>query len=112
MAARFRVATVVTNDVLFHEPHRRILQDVVTCVRHGTTIDDVGLRRERHADRYLKPAEEMARLFPRNPDAVARAAEIAARCTFTLDELAYQYPAERTDAAAGPGEADLGGRKG
>ena len=94
--ARFKVATIVTNDVLFHEPHRRILQDVVTCIRHGTTIDDVGFRRERHADRYLKPPEEMARLFSRYPEALARTAEIAARCTFSLDELAYQYPEERS----------------
>ena len=105
MAARFRVATVATNDVLFHEPHRRILQDVVTCIRHGTTIDHVGLRRERHADRYLKPPEEMARLFPRNPEAVARTTEIAARCTFSLDELAYQYPEERTMPGLTPQQA-------
>ena len=105
MAARFRVATVATNDVLFHEPHRRILQDVVTCIRNGTTIDHVGFRRERHADRYLKPPEEMARLFPRNPEAVARTAEIAARCTFSLDELAYQYPEERTMPGLTPQQA-------
>ena len=49
------VRTVVTNDVLFHVPGRRILQDVVTCIRHGCTIDELGFRRERHADRYLKP---------------------------------------------------------
>ncbi len=94
-----------TNDVLFHEPHRRILQDVVTCIRNGTTIDHVGFRRERHADRYLKPPEEMARLLPRNPEAVARTAEIAARCTFSLDELAYQYPEERTMPGLTPQQA-------
>ena len=54
LAQRMRVATVVTNDVLFHVPARRILQDVVTCIRHNCTIDDAGFRRERHADRYLK----------------------------------------------------------
>jgi DNA polymerase III alpha subunit len=54
LAQRYRVATVVTNDVLFHEPARRILQDVVTCIRHNITIDEAGFRRERHADRYLK----------------------------------------------------------
>src|SRR5580692_1757208 len=96
LAQRFRVATVVTNDVLFHEPARRILQDVVTCVRHNVTIDDAGFRRERHADRYLKPAEEMARLFARYPEALARTVELAERCTFSMDELAYQYPEERT----------------
>ena len=96
LAQRFRVATVVTNDVLFHEPARRILQDVVTCVRHNVTIDEAGFRRERHADRYLKPPEEMARLFSRYPEAIARTTEITGRCTFSLDELVYQYPEERT----------------
>jgi error-prone DNA polymerase len=99
MAARAGVPTVVTNDVLFHVPARRILQDVVTCIRHNCTIDDAGFRRERHADRYLKPPEEMARLFSRYSEALARTVEIAERCCFSLDELAYQYPEE----AAMPG---------
>ena len=73
-------------------PSRRILQDVVTCIRHGCTIDELGFRRERHADRYLKPPEEMTRLFARYPEALARTLEIAERCRFSLDELAYQYP--------------------
>ena len=94
MAARFKVKTVVTNDVLFHEPSRRQLQDVITCVRTGTTIDDVGFERERHADRYLKPPEEMKRLFPRYAQALARTLEIVERCRFSLDELTYQYPEE------------------
>ena len=105
LAQRFRVATVVTNDVLFHEPARRILQDVVTCIRHNVTIDEAGFRRERHADRYLKPPEEMARLFSRYPEAVARTMEIAARCTFSMDELAYQYPEERTMPGLTPQQA-------
>jgi error-prone DNA polymerase len=96
LAAQAGVATVVTNDVLFHVPARRILQDVVTCIRHNVTIDELGLRRERHADRYLKPPTEMARLFSRYPMALARTIEIAQRCDFSLDELAYQYPDEVT----------------
>ncbi|QCM14107.1 DNA polymerase III subunit alpha (plasmid) [Agrobacterium tumefaciens] len=94
MAARFKVRTVVTNDVLFHEPGRRQLQDIVTCIRHNTTIDDVGFERERHADRYLKPPEEMERLFPRYPEALAGTREIVRRCKFSLEELTYQYPEE------------------
>ncbi|KQV83532.1 error-prone DNA polymerase [Rhizobium sp. Root1220] len=94
MAARFKVRTLVTNDVLFHEPGRRQLQDVVTCVRNNTTIDDVGFERERHADRYLKTPEEMERLFPRYPEALARTMEIVDRCRFSLEELTYQYPEE------------------
>ena len=89
-----RVPTVATGDVLYHAPQRRILQDVLTCIREGCTIDDAGFRRERSVDRHLKPPEEMARLFARHPDAVARTQEIAERCRFSLDELRYQYPHE------------------
>ena len=89
------VPTVATNDVLYHSAERRILQDVVTCIRHGCTIDDAGFRRERFADRFLKSPPEMARLFARYPGAVARTAEIAGRCRFSLAELSYQYPDER-----------------
>jgi len=94
LAARFKVRTVVTNDVLFHEPSRRQLQDILTCIRSNTTIDDVGFERERHADRYLKPPDEMERLFPRYPEALARTLEIVERCKFSLEQLTYQYPEE------------------
>ena len=104
LAARMRVPTVVTNDVLFHDPGRRILQDVVTCIRHNVTIDTLGERRERQADRYLKPPEEMHRLFARYPEALARTLEITGRCRFSLDELAYQYPEERDDPSLTPQE--------
>ncbi|CAN2536479.1 Error-prone+DNA+polymerase [Methylocapsa aurea] len=103
MAARMRMPSVVTNDVLYHAPDRRMLQDVVTCIRHGVTIDALGDRRE-HGDRYMKPPEEMRRLFPRNPEAVARTIEIAARCRFDLGELSYQYPEERDDPTLTPQE--------
>ncbi|QUS39482.1 DNA polymerase III subunit alpha [Tardiphaga alba] len=105
LAQRFDIPTVVTNDVLFHDPTRRILQDVVTCIRHGVTIDEAGFRRERHADRYLKPPQEMARLFTRYPEAVGRSVEIASRCQFSMDELAYQYPEERTMPGLTPQQA-------
>ena len=94
MAQAARIATVVTNDVLYHEPRRRILQDVVTCIREGCTIDDAGFRRERYADRHLKTPTEMTRLFERYPEALARTCKIADRCRFDLSELSYQYPHE------------------
>jgi error-prone DNA polymerase len=94
-AENARVPTIATNDVLFHVPERRILQDVVTCIRHNCTINQLGFRRERHADRYLKAPDEMARLFERYPQAIARTREIMARCTFCLSQLEYQYPDER-----------------
>lgn len=97
LAAAARVPTVATNDVLYHAPDRRMLQDVVTCVREKCTIDELGNRRERFADRYLKTGEEMERLFRRylkDSSPVARTLEVAARCTFSLEELRYQYPDE------------------
>src|ERR1700720_519692 len=105
LAARAGVPTVVTNDVLFHVPSRRILQDVVTCVRHNCTIDDAGFLRERHADRYLKPPDEMLRLFSRYPEALARTIEFTERCRFSLNELAYQYPEEASIRGLTPHQA-------
>ena len=102
LAASMRVACVVTNDVLFHAPHRRLLQDVVTCIRHGVRIDDLGERRERHADRHLKAAAEMHRLFARYPPALENGISLVQNCRFSLDELAYQYPEERDDPALSP----------
>ena len=94
LAVRHKVPTVVTGDVLYHHPHRRVLQEVMTCIRHRCTIDELGVRREAHADRYLVPAAEMHRLYARYPAALARGLEIAERCRFSLDELRYQYPEE------------------
>ena len=105
LAAQARVHTVVTNDVLFHHPSWRILQDVVTCIREGCTIDDIGFRRERSGDRHLKSAAEMHRLFARYPEALARTLAIAERCRFSLDELVYQYPAEATIPGLTPQQA-------
>ncbi len=89
-----RVPTVATGDVLYHAPDRHILADVLTCIREGRVIDDIGHDRDRAADRHLKPPEEMARLFARHPDAIERTMEIADRCRFSLNELRYQYPHE------------------
>ncbi|UTV41794.1 error-prone DNA polymerase (plasmid) [Ensifer adhaerens] len=94
LAFRHKVKTVVTNDILFHDPSRRQLQDIVTCIRNRTTMDAVGYDRERHADRFLKPPEEMHRLFPDYPEALARTREIVKRCKFDMSELQYQYPEE------------------
>jgi error-prone DNA polymerase len=101
-AAAARVATVATGDVLYHEPARRVLQDVMTCIREGCTIDEAGFRRERHVDQHLRAPGEMMRLLAAHPGAVARTVEIVDRCTFNLRELRYQYPAEVEDPALTP----------
>ncbi len=100
------VAPLATGDVLYHAPSRRILQDVVTCIREGCTIDASGFRRERSVDRHLKPPEEMARLFARHPEAVEQTAALAARAGFSLAELHYQYPDE-TERDGEPAQALL-----
>ncbi len=98
------VPTIVTNDVLFHDPSRRILQDVVTCIRHNCTIDELGHRRERHADRHLKTPAEMLRLFPAYRDAIKRTRDIMDRCNFSMKDVEYQYPDERTHPHLSPQE--------
>ncbi|HEY2210014.1 MAG TPA: error-prone DNA polymerase [Bradyrhizobium sp.] len=93
-AATAGVPLLTTNEVLYHHPARRPLQDVLTCIREKTTIDAVGKRLEANAERYLKPADEMARLFRDVPEAIAETMRFARRITFSLDQLKYQYPDE------------------
>lgn len=89
-----RVPLVAANDVHYHIPRRRPLHDVVTAIRHGCTVADLGDRRFANGERHLKSPEEMLALFAAYPDAVPRTAEVAERCTFDLDELRYDYPEE------------------
>ncbi len=93
---------VATNDVHYHAPERRALQDVLTCIREGCTIDEAGYRLLANAERHLKPAAEMARLFAAWPEAIARTMEIASRCRFSLDELRYENPDELTGEGRTP----------
>jgi error-prone DNA polymerase len=85
---------IATNDVLYHLPQRRKLQDVMTCIRLGCRIDEAGFALQANAERYLKPPPEMARLFATHPGAVVRTQDIANACRFSLDELRYEYPDE------------------
>jgi error-prone DNA polymerase len=94
LARRTHVSLVATNDVHMHHPKQRELADVLTCIREHRTIDEAGYRLAANAERHLKPADEMARLFRDYPDAVSRTIEIAERITFSLDELKYEYPDE------------------
>jgi error-prone DNA polymerase len=94
LALAVKVPLLATNEVLYHHPARRRLQDVLTCIREKTTIDAIGRRLEANADRYLKPAREMARLFRDLPEAIAETMRFANRISFSLDQLKYQYPDE------------------
>lgn len=70
LASAFDVPMLATNDVHYHHPSRRELQDVVTCVREKCTIYNAGFRLHPNAERYLKPMDEMLRLFRQYPDAI------------------------------------------
>ncbi|HEX9768152.1 MAG TPA: error-prone DNA polymerase [Kiloniellales bacterium] len=93
---------VATNDVHMHGPRRKVLLDVVTCIREGCTIDQAGFRLAANGERHLKSPQEMAHLFRDHPKALARTLEIAARATFSLDELRYEYPDEVTEDGRTP----------
>jgi error-prone DNA polymerase len=92
--AQSGIPIVATNDVHYHEAARRQLQDVVTCVREKCTIHNAGFKLNANAERYLKSTDEMERLFRQYPDAIARTAEIAEACRFSLDTLKYIEPEE------------------
>jgi error-prone DNA polymerase len=94
LAAKANVRLLATNEVLYHHPARRPLQDVLTCIREKTTIGAIGKRLEANAERHLKPAHEMARLFREFPEAIAETMRFAGRISFSLDQLKYQYPDE------------------
>jgi error-prone DNA polymerase len=94
LALAAKVPLLATNEVLYHHPARRPLQDVLTCIREKTTIETIGKKLEANAERYLKPAHEMARLFRDLPEAIAETMRFASRITFSLDQLRYQYPDE------------------
>lgn len=94
LASRFHIPLVATNDVVYHHPQRRELQDVLTCIREKCTIYTAGFKLHPNAERFLKPQKEMERLFRQYPDAIQRTCEIAEACTFSLDDLKYEYPEE------------------
>jgi error-prone DNA polymerase len=94
LAAEIRTPLVATNDAVYHHPVRKPLADVLVCIREKCTINEAGYRLESNAERHLKPAAEMARLFATYPQAVARSLEIVSRVRFNLDELRYEYPDE------------------
>jgi error-prone DNA polymerase len=99
----FAVPMLASNEVHYHHPDRRRLQDVLVCIRHGCTIQQAGFKLFQNAERYLKSPAQMHRLFAAYPQAIARGLEIADQCQFNLDQLRYEYPHELTS----PGKTQL-----
>ncbi|WP_028297538.1 error-prone DNA polymerase [Olivibacter sitiensis] len=104
LCQRLDMPMAALNDVHYHVPERRELQDVLTCIREKCTIHTAGFRLHPNAERYLKPMDEMERLFRQYPDAIRHAEAIADACHFSLNELEYVYPEELTTEGRTPQE--------
>ncbi|MES2454726.1 MAG: error-prone DNA polymerase [Bacteroidota bacterium] len=104
LSDRLNIPMAATNDVHYHIPGRRELQDVLTCVREKCTIQNAGFRLHVNAERFLKPVDEMHRLFRHYPEALQHTEEIAQACHFSLDSLEYLYPEEITSEGRTPQE--------
>jgi error-prone DNA polymerase len=94
LANTLQLPTVVTNNVYYHCQSRKHLQDVLTCIKQKCTIANAGYKLYVNAERYLKPIPEMQRLFVQQKHALQNTIAIANLCTFSLDELCYEYPEE------------------
>ena len=94
LARRLGINTVASALPVMHHGRRRKLTDVLTAVRTGVKVDDLGRAAQANAEQRLRSEGEMLELFQGHTDAVHRSGEIAARCTFSLDELRYEYPSE------------------
>jgi error-prone DNA polymerase len=94
-AKRYSFSLIAANEVLYHNPARRRLQDVLTAIRHGNPVASCGQRLKPNAEYGLKSPHAFAKLYGNDPVIVDRTLEIAARCTFRLDEIRYRYPSEK-----------------
>src|SRR6476659_6944440 len=92
-----QVPLIAANDVLYHHPDRRPLADVITCIREKTTIDRIGRKLAVNAERYLKPPQEMLRLFHDAPEAIEETMALSDALSFSLDSLRYEYPDEQIE---------------
>jgi error-prone DNA polymerase len=88
------IALVAVNDALYSAPEARPLHDIMTCIRQGTVVHRAGRILAANAERHLKSADEMARLFAKAPEAIAAIDGIVAKISFDLGQLSYQYPHE------------------
>jgi error-prone DNA polymerase len=91
---RYGFPLVAVNEILYHTPGRRPLQDVLTAIRYGVPVASYGLRLKPNAEHSLHSPYIFARLFADDPAAIARTQEIADRCSFSLTEIRYRYPSE------------------
>jgi error-prone DNA polymerase len=86
------VPLVAAGDAHMHVRARRALQDVLTAIRHRCTVANAGWRLFPNGERHLRTRQALAAIYP--SELLVETVRIAARCTFTLDQLRYTYPRE------------------
>ena len=104
-AQRYELPLVASVEVLYHTQERRPLQDVLTCIRHRVTLATAGRKTKPNAEHAMMAPAAFEALFADSPEAVARTLEIAERCTFSMKEIRYRYPAEKLREGEGPSES-------
>jgi error-prone DNA polymerase len=94
LSQRSQVPLLAAGDVHYHVTRRKPLRDVLTAIRHGTTVAQAGAHLTPNAQQHLKSLSEIAARYGRLLAAVERTVEVAQRCSFSLDQLRYEYPEE------------------
>ncbi len=89
-ASTWDLPLVAATEVLYHSPGRRDVQDVLSCIRHGVRLSEAGRRIRANAEHSLLTPDAFVRVFSDEPAAIARACEIAERCTFSMADLRYR----------------------
>lgn len=102
LSRQTRLPLVAAGNVLFHAPARRLLQDVLTAIRHRSTIEQVGEHLLPNAERHLRSLDTLQATYALLPEALDRTHQVARECTFSLEELRYEYPEELAPAGQTP----------
>ncbi len=92
LADAAKVPLLATNGVLYAAPNQRNILDLFTCTRHHTHLDAAGRLLALNSERYLKPADRMAKLFAQRKDALQNTVKLAERLEFSLENLGYEFP--------------------
>ena len=92
LARELEIPWVVTNNVHYSRPEKRIIHDVLTCLRHDTTLANAGRRLRPNASWYLKSPEEMIHLWRHYPEGIQNTLVVAERCQFRLGLLKPPLP--------------------
>ena len=94
VSKKYQLPVVASNRPLFHHPHRKPLQDVLTCIKHTCPLKSAGFKLLPNLERHLKSLTDLSQLFSEHPEWLTQTLEVADQCRFSLSELHYRYPTE------------------